>query len=136
MSTNIRWSSEYRIDNAIIDSQHQWLFELAERLLESDRLPLDSEEISPVVLNLYRYMESHFEREERLAKQVGYPGYDAQVNAHQMIVDRMNAMMKSCKTFEELRPKLHEIFSQWIEQHILVMDKDLALFIKNKHSLE
>jgi hemerythrin len=136
MSNDIQWSDEYRIDNAVIDAQHKWLFDLAGRLLEFDQLSHDFEEISTVVLQLYQYMETHFEQEERLAKRIGYPQYDKQVKSHQQIVDQMNAMMTTCKSFTELRPKLHEIFSQWVRQHVMTLDKDLALFIKNRQSTE
>jgi hemerythrin-like metal-binding protein len=136
MSSDIQWREEYRIDNAEIDSQHKWLLEQAETLLKFDQIAPSTEELSSIVLQLFQYMEKHFDKEERLAKLIGDPKYDAHVKAHQLIIAKMNAMMTSCKTFEDLRPTLHEIFSNWVQRHIPSMDRDLALFIKSKHSIE
>jgi hemerythrin len=132
MSQDIQWSDDLRSDNPIIDSQHKWLFSLARRLFASNIPARNYEEISDIVLQLYQYMEFHFEREEHLAKDSLYPQYDAQVRAHRSFIAKMNDMMTSCTTLEELRPRLYEIFYDWFKQHILTLDKDLALFIKNK----
>jgi hemerythrin len=128
MPLDIQWREEFCIDNAIIDSQHKWLLKLAGRLLEIEPRPENFEEVKMIVMQLYQYMEFHFQREERLAKDIGYPKQEAHAKAHRIIIEEMNAMMISCTTFEDLRPQLHKIISGWIEHHVFTMDKDIAQF--------
>jgi hemerythrin len=132
MLSDIQWCNEYSIDNAIIDSQHKWLLKLAGHLMEIEPLPDNYEEVKMIVLQLYQYMEFHFKREERLAKEARYPKYEAHVKAHQLIIKKMNDMMTSCVTIEELQPMLHEILSSWIHNHVAILDKDIAQFIQNR----
>jgi hemerythrin len=136
MAELIQWSDELRIDNDALDAQHKWLFDLAARFFDFDINSFDFEEISKIVLELYKYMETHFEREEGMAKRVRYPKCEEMAQAHQAVIDKMNHMMKTCKSIDELRPKLYDIFSAWLSQHVLVLDKDLALYIKNKRKVD
>jgi hemerythrin-like metal-binding protein len=136
MPETIQWSEDLRIDNGEIDAQHKWLFDHAAQFFDFESLSNDFERVSKTVLQLYQYMEAHFEKEELAAKQVRYPKCEEMARAHQVIVNKMNAMMKTCKSLNELRPKLHEIFSTWITQHVLAMDKDLAQYIKEKRKVD
>jgi hemerythrin-like metal-binding protein len=81
-------------------------------------------------------METHFEKEEDMAKRVKYPKCEELEQSHQTIIDKMNAMMKTCKSLDELRPQLQDNFSTWIKQHVLTMDKDLATYIKSKRKVD
>jgi hemerythrin len=136
MTENIQWTEELRTDNEAIDTQHQWLFDHAAQFFDADESTKEFEEISKTVLQLYQYMETHFEKEEVLAKEFGFPQSEELSEAHQYIVDKMNAMLRVCTSIEELQPKLHAIFSEWLKDHVLTLDKDLAAYIKENRKTE
>ena len=126
MSIAIEWCDAYSIDGGIIDAQHKQLLNLAGRLMEFDEAVRPQGELKEIVMQLYKYMEDHFHREEHLAESSGYPKLDVLVKAHREIIEEMNGMMKTCTDYRKLCVQLRKILFAWVTNHILNVDKDLG----------
>jgi hemerythrin-like metal-binding protein len=130
MSIDLQWRDEYSIDHSILDTQHKWLLKLAEHMLEIDFDPDDQEQIKTAVLQLFQYVEYHFDREIKLAQSVKHPQLEDHKAAHRVIIGKMNEMMTSCTNMHDLRLQLKEVILDWILNHIAILDKNLAQFVK------
>jgi hemerythrin len=102
MSDFLVWSEEYGIDGGIIDAQHKQLFRLVGRLLEIDDTSRQTDDLKSIIMQLFQFMEFHFQREEKLAEDSGYPKIEILKKAHREIIDKMNEMMASCANYREL----------------------------------
>jgi diguanylate cyclase (GGDEF)-like protein/hemerythrin-like metal-binding protein len=88
----IEWRADWDSGNATIDSQHQRLIELANRLLE---LSLSSESAPVITASLDILIEHvllHFSDEERILKEVGYPEATTHARIHRSLVEEVMAL--------------------------------------------
>src|SRR5512134_3985517 len=79
--TPIRWTPALAVGDADIDDQHRELFRRAARLIDALRSG-DRGEVLPTLAYLEAYAVHHFAGEERLMRELGYPGLAEHVAAH------------------------------------------------------
>ncbi len=68
MINNFIWLDEYLIGNETIDQQHQYLFDLANLIVESKSTSI----LTKHIMSLFKYVREHFRDEEVLMKKMGY----------------------------------------------------------------
>jgi hemerythrin len=136
MSVTLGWSDAYNIDGGFIDAQHKQLLHMAGRLMEFDEELRQKEEIKELVLQLYKYMEDHFRKEEEFAKSIGYPKMDELAKSHEEIIDTVNGAMKSCTDYRKLCGELRKILFFWVANHILTVDKDIGRYLEETKTAE
>lgn len=131
MGAALQWTPALAVGLAEIDAQHQELFRRAERLIAALRAG-DRGEVLPLLAYLDEYVVHHFEAEERLMKQVGYPGREAHAAAHQAFRADFAALVKD---FRRTGPTalialtIHNWLSDWLRMHIGGVDLALGKFV-------
>jgi hemerythrin len=128
MSFNLEWCDDYCIDGGIIDSQHKKLLEIAGRALQIKDPSSESEILKETILALFQYMEYHFIREEEYAEIIKYPKLDFLKKSHSEIIVKMNTMMKSNLTLNDICNQLRQILVPWIINHMIKVDRDLGRY--------
>lgn len=124
---SLDWSPDLAVGNAFIDHDHRKLFDMFHRLETLVAAGRGSEATGKVVYNLVHYAHEHFDREERLMREIGYPGYAEHKSDHE----------KFTRQVEELAIKLDEgrtslaidtlyFLRDWLAHHIGERDRDLA----------
>lgn len=83
------WRSQFSVGNDLIDSDHQYLLEIINKA-EVSLNAVNAAQLSGLLDELSKYAKSHFEREELLAKAVGYPKADQLHLSHNLLTDQMN----------------------------------------------
>ena len=76
------WRPEFSVGNPLLDEEHRHLLQLC---IESERLlanPAESAALHAVLNDLMVYANRHFETEERLLRQAGYPDLAEQEREH------------------------------------------------------
>lgn len=128
----VEWSDDFKIDEPEIDKEHWGLFALIHDL--GDKLALGAAEgsIKATIEALAAYVDVHFEHEERLMQQTGYPAFAAHKRAHealaQRVADFQNDFQRAPETFDH--EGLMEFLSNWLVEHILKVDMKFAEFHK------
>jgi len=88
--TNLmEWQSEWNSGNRIIDRQHRELIQLANKLL---KLYLTNSEPTVFLTQLSRLMEhieNHFQTEEQILREIGYPETAAHAKVHAKLVTKL-----------------------------------------------
>ena len=82
------WRSQFSVGNDLIDSDHQYLLEIINKA-EVSLKAVKAVELSGLLDELSRYAKSHFEREELIARAVGYPKADQLNLSHNLLTDQM-----------------------------------------------
>lgn len=82
------WRSQFSVGNDLIDSDHQYLLEIINKA-EISLKAVKAVELSGLLDELSRYAKSHFEREELIARAVGYPKADQLNLSHNLLTDQM-----------------------------------------------
>ncbi len=127
----MKWSDDYKIGLAAVDSQHKRLFELIGDLNGALRAGLGAAHLQKLLTALDQYKTRHFQLEENYMKECSYPGLEEQQNAHAYFTAR----------FAELGEELHrtgmtsamvnavkEELSQWIREHVIGLDMQFGRY--------
>ncbi|MGY6275432.1 bacteriohemerythrin [Methylomonas sp. MgM2] len=124
---NFIWLDEYKIGHHIIDQQHQYLFDLANQIVAPYN---DQQKTHQNVLSLYHYVREHFREEEALMKQYDYPGYEDQVNEHNLLERRLHEISAGILTGEIKPEDVMKFMRNWLLDHILGKDTQLGDFLR------
>lgn len=126
----IHWTSVYSTGVAQMDSQHQWMMELVNRVLSAFSRKDAPELLSPSLLSLVEYTREHFRDEEALMKSSAYPGqadHKAAHNEHvRWLAHEITGIVKGDRTNLE---SVRDFLKTWLINHILEEDKKTAAYI-------
>lgn len=129
----MEWSSLYRIEVPELDSQHKKLFDLINDLMDGIEGNSREEATRVALAALLQYTGEHFAAEERVMQDAGYPGYDRQKAEHVKFVKKMTELAARVGTdFDAASEELMVYTMGWLQTHILDMDAQIGIFIKEK----
>ncbi len=128
MVSHIAWDDAYKVNNEMIDTQHQKLFQLADGLYglvssgEKNR-----DKVGQVIQDLVQYVMFHFGSEEDLMKKIGYADMDSHISAHRAFNDYILKLVGEFSSGKDVDlGELYSYVGKWLVDHITVTDKKLA----------
>ncbi len=128
----IEWSDDFKIGEEEIDKEHWGLFALIHDL--GDKLARGAVEasIDSTFEALVAYVDVHFEHEERLMQESGYPAFGAHRRTHEALDRRVAGFKEDYQRTPETFDfdALMEFLSNWLSEHILKLDMEFAAFHK------
>jgi hemerythrin len=105
------------------DAQHQVLFEILDLIKNpgSD---------SQVLYRLKDYTETHFALEEQYMVQLGFPGRDEHVQAHDRFRQEIEQLVGEGDELDAVfREIIATFLTEWLTRHVFGIDKQLEDFI-------
>jgi hemerythrin-like metal-binding protein len=118
------WDDKYSVGNATMDAHHQKLFDILNIIHDAARAGRGEEIIEKELKDLADYTKYHFDEEDKLMVQTGYPGLEAQRAAHkaflQQIADYQKEVANGNAVF--VVGSVAMTVKDWLKQHILTMD--------------
>lgn len=130
------WTNDISIDDGgILDEDHQSLFLLFNRcqdLLEEDDF---QQPLKEIITELVQYTQEHFAREELAMKRCHYPYAKNHCDVHQMMVKKLTQKLFTCSD-KEILLWLNTEMSEWLVDHIKVMDKPLHKYLVKRKQEE
>ncbi len=123
----IVWHDCFLIGDPTIDQEHRQLFELANELLAATDKPA----LTMCVMKLYRHVREHFDHEERLMREVGYPSYLAHREAHNQLITGLNSVSEMIARDQWSPQDLCVLIASWAENHIPKVDAALAEYVRS-----
>ncbi|MEH6454168.1 MAG: hemerythrin family protein [Psychromonas sp.] len=117
-------------DGGVIDEDHQRLFNIFSRCQQLEENDDNfTTKIHALIKELTQYTVEHFAREELAMKVVDYPYSKNHCNIHKLMVKELNFIVKT-ESLQEIRLWIVTYLSDWLIDHIMVMDKVLEPYIK------
>jgi hemerythrin len=123
-----KWVPEYSVNIKTIDSQHQELVNMLNRLFVAVAQREGNKVIGSILEALRSYTKTHFSLEERLMKLAGYPYLEAHKLEHQKLSDQLDELCK--KHQSEDKPIYFEVLrflKNWLKEHIKEVDTKYSL---------
>ena len=131
-STTLSWSSDIEIGVAEIDQEHKKIVEHFQKLYSLMKEGKGLEYFAELLVFLEYYVDEHFEHEEKLQLDCGYP----QLEEHKAIHNDFKAQVKELIVYykdKEVKNldliKLNLIIKEWLVHHILIEDKKIKDFL-------
>jgi hemerythrin-like metal-binding protein len=132
----MEWSDNLLVNIPEIDRQHKHLIELINRLDNSARVYIGSQEALDVLKELVSFLQYHFRDEEEAMTAYNYPVIEDHLAIHEKM---LTAVMQVKVRFEsgELSSlsNLAAYLHCWLEKHIEGYDQDYARHIARQRSM-
>lgn len=122
------WHDDYQIGHPPVDQQHHHLFELANQIVAAN----DTDTLTEYTMLLYRHVREHFQCEESLMKQYGYPCYDEHVVAHNDMLDKLVTISGNLRNRNANNEEILVFMREWVLVHILKMDMILGDYLRHR----
>lgn len=125
------WNVDLETGQETIDDQHRHLFEIANRLHEAVRAEdTDAEVVADTIYELTDYVVQHFNDEENLMAEKGYPA----LSTHRALHEHLTAetMMLTARFFngeEVAATKIAPFLADWLTAHIKAEDMRFVAFM-------
>jgi len=130
---SITWDPSYETGNDNIDQQHRQLLAIVDGLESAEAQTLGSHDAVLDVLDLIMdYSLSHFAMEEELMAQVGYPSpaVEEMIQQHREFSSYARLRVLEFRSGELVSVSpLRAFLTEWLTDHVLGADKQLADFI-------
>lgn len=126
------WQDTYKVDNEIIDAQHEELFRLASLIENMNFRFVTRHEVKIVLTKLFHYIKDHFKEEEIYMKNIHYPYLNEHRQMHKTIVKNIANLIQTIKTTNDLKEKLYILVSDWVTKHILYHDMMIKKWEREK----
>ena len=128
VDNNFVWLDEYQTGQDTVDQQHQYLFELANSIVN----PYNDQQTTHLnVQALYEYTQTHFRDEELLMEQYEYPDCERHKKIHKQLIAKLNAVGSGILTDETPRSVVINFMKDWVLTHILSEDMRFSHFLKS-----
>jgi len=126
----IAWQPEMSVGHPELDSDHQALLELVNHLADADSRS-DTLAVEGVLDELADYTFMHFEREERVLAEIGYPDLMRHQHSHRKFVDSVKAIRQRAQLagHDQLGAQVYHLIARWLTRHILREDAVYRRFL-------
>lgn len=127
-----KWDNRYCIGEPHIDSQHQKLFQICERIMkifQYDDEARNQRAVAEAVKYLKNYTIEHFANEEAYQRAIGYEGF---AEHHQKHEEFTQTILKEEKILEESGyasedvAQFVKIVNDWLVDHIMRCDQAIV----------
>ncbi|MEC1716117.1 bacteriohemerythrin [Schinkia azotoformans] len=124
---NIKWKAEWESGNHMIDEQHRELVESANSLLYLFLAESEKGKIMPAVDKVLDRIIKHFQDEEQILVETGYPDYENHAEIHKALLGKVFQFKKSYQAGDL---KLAELFSFIVNDLIIghIQNADTEFF--------
>jgi len=126
----VEWQTSYKIGDAAVDAMQEKLFALTNAFLASDDLTV----LRPVIVSLCKQARVQFELEEALMRRINFPGLEAHVTQHQMLLDRLIGRSMDVGKGYMNKPAIAALMQDWVLRHVPEEDAQLRQFLAASQS--
>ena len=129
----IAWRKAYETGIVALDEEHKGLIITINNLFEAVRDKQGKDVIDDILAMLTSYTQDHFEHEERLMAEYGFPGLEEHKAIHQQLrIDVQRLTDEATTGTEELAVSLLKFLRVWVLEHIVDVDKKYGDFLESR----
>ena len=131
------WAPDLSVGVESIDAQHRELMARANALLEASQLGQGRQAALDTLLFLSDYVAQHFEDEERLMEEEGFPGLELHRAEHARFRVTLRSLVHRFSTTgadRALGSAVEQEVCAWIQGHVLATDRELGRHVRSRRA--
>ena len=129
----VEWNDSYSVQNAVMDKQHQKLFDLLNNLHEAMGQGKGKEALPVVLASLVQYTKTHFADEEALLQKHNYPDLVTQKKEHAALIAQIADLQQQFQSEDfSTGMKTRDFLRRWLVDHIKGHDQKYGIFLSQK----
>jgi len=117
--------------NGVIDQDHKKLLEMLNQSQQLSQQENFHKPLQKLLKQLDDYTRYHFRREEVVMKACGYHYIKNHCGVHHLLINKFELMVE-IKSDTEIRDWISGFLTEWLIEHIMVMDKALIPYLQGK----
>lgn len=126
------WQDVLNIGLPKLDDQHKQLIALSNSLIQAMINGMGEEVLDEIFEELREYTVTHFADEEAYMKEIGFPGRDAQKEAHRQLTADVDEFRVRLIDDGSVTPnEALDFINDWMIKHIMEMDSKIGEFVKS-----
>jgi hemerythrin len=130
---SIEWKETYKVRIAVIDDQHQMLFEMTKNMFDAMHEGMSTEIVMRNLPELILFSASHFRTEEMLFQRYEYPNKEEHIIEHRRFMEKVKGYHRNYTSGSFFAIiDLVNFLQQWFTTHIPTMDHDYSEYILEK----
>ena len=130
MKCVFRWTGTYKVNVAVLDQQHQELFDTVNKLEQALRAAEGNAVVDRILDRLMTYAGLHFALEESLMERHEFPGLPTHRVQHEMFRKRMMTFLEKQRAAKPgVSVELLLFLQTWLKTHVLKTDKQYSAFL-------
>ena len=90
----VRWQDEYLVGDNTIDADHKMLFGIINEFYDAFVQSRKRSDLTHILIRLVNYAEEHFQREEKIMAEHGFPGAAEHHAIHEELYETIFALNK------------------------------------------
>jgi hemerythrin len=135
VTNELKLTDRYLIGIKQIDTQHQVLVDLLNKLHKAILTKGSEEEVKDIINQFVDYTVYHFKEEEILMMNNGYPKLQSHIKIHEKIVANVSKVLKDFENSRFLRFKFFTLAMDVLMNHIEIEDNKFAKYMEEKESI-
>ena len=129
----LTWNDSYSVKVKQFDDQHKKLVDMINKLHDAMKVGKGTESSKEILGSLVSYTQTHFNDEEKLMKQHGYPYYEQHKKEHNQLVMKVADVKKLIDEGKMLiSQELMQFLKDWLVKHIQGEDQKYGPFLNSK----
>ena len=129
----VSWDDSLSVGIQAIDDEHQKLLSLINNLQTAVLYPTGESFERQALSELVDYTKYHFEREEKLMQENGYPDFEPHKQQHEEMIEKVNRFLESYENDREgTVDELTGFLKTWLINHIAGTDQKYSQFLRDK----
>jgi hemerythrin len=133
MHVGLEWSQDLETGNEAVDAQHKLLFSYVNDVISVTEKDEEADKIQETLAFLIHYTVQHFQDEEALQLECGYPEYEWHKWLHDEFKQTATELAQRFTqggTSAALCEDLKETVVDWLKNHIRGEDKKIGEYIR------
>lgn len=126
----VEWQENYKIGDAAVDAMQEKLFALTNTFLASDDLTV----LRSAIVSLCKQARDQFALEEALMRRVNFPGLEAHMAQHQMLLDRLIGRSMDVGKGYMNKPAIAALMQDWALRHVPEEDAKVGQFLASNRA--
>ena len=131
-SQKVPWDDRYKLGIDRIDTQHEKLFELVNRLFELEDSNSNKEELRSILYEFSDYMKTHFHDEEEYMSMIDFPELEEHKKLHQEIIDSLTQIITTPAKLSIIKSKMRIVSKRALIDHIMHEDTKIKMFVSEQ----
>lgn len=129
--TYFKWGDDLSVGNSFIDHDHRRLIGYVNDLHTATTKGQGREVIGSILVNLIKYTQEHFQREEHHMECIHFAGIDAHRQQHRQLLQQVLALQEKYNNGHvTVAAQVSRLLRDWLSLHIMQSDKELAKAIR------
>lgn len=122
------WNNRFETGIPVIDSQHRALFDAVNKLADSFKDGTSKATVKDSMDFLVKYTAEHFQTEEKVMKDMGYPKLTSHMAEHAQLVSKAQDLQGRLAAGKSATLEVSTFLADWLKHHINEVDMGYVEF--------